>query len=194
MKELSTKSFDNELTKLLTDDQKTDLATITDKERQTKIDSTALKSLAKLQTAIEFQEGQRDEVYKILTAAAEKKILAESQQPDLLGLQLNGFDIDMDPYDLGLMQAMTELQASPGQPAKTMQEIVDERIKSKVDELRPVLNADQLEQYRAELKSKGPGLLGDALMSSGKIGVGSISTSAVVTPDRGNAPPPSDKQ
>ena len=195
MIELSPHSFDEELAKLLTDDQKSAFSAIADKERQSKIDSTALKSLAKLQGIIDFEEGQRDEVYKILTTSAEKKILNESQHPELNDLQLSAFDMDMDPYDLGLMQSMSGQATLPGQPTKTMKEIIEDRIEAKVNELRPVLNASQLEQYRAELKSKGLGIFGNAMMNCIKekeVGV-SFLPSSVEPPASGHVSPSRDK-
>jgi hypothetical protein len=170
---LSTKTLEDELAKSLTAEQQTALTAFREKDLQTKVDSAALKNLSQLQGIIEFEEGQRDEVYKILSAAAQEKLLKEEEEPDPTALFTEGMGIEMDPYDLGLQSAMTEAMedmVKPGadtdqkQIARSMREIIDQRINQKVEKLRPVLNDKQLEQYRAELKAKGAGIYGTALM------------------------------
>ena len=134
----------------------------------------SLKSLSKLQGIIEFEDGQRDEVYKILTKNAEATALAESKKPDMAKMFTDGMGIEIDPYDLGFQQAMndsitemgTEGEASPDQEqmAKKMREMIDKRIEEKITQLRPVLNDKQLALYREELKSKGMGVYGSTMM------------------------------
>ncbi len=48
--------------------------------------------------------------------------------------------------------------------AKNMRELIDKRIEEKINQLRPVLNDKQLARYREELKSKGMGIYGTAIM------------------------------
>lgn len=167
------KALEDQLTPSLTDDQKAALVDFKDREHRTKVDTAALKSLSKLQGVIRFEDGQRDEVYKILAQTAETGVLAESETPDMTTMFTEGMGIDMDPYGLGIQQAMTEsigdpsaMQESAGdqkQMAQKLREIIDKRIDAKVDLLRPVLNDKQLEQYRGELKSKGLGVYGTVL-------------------------------
>lgn len=170
---LSNKTLEDELAKSLTAEQQTALTAFKEKDLQTKVDSAALKNLSQLQGIIEFEEGQRDEVYKVLTAAAEEKLLKAEEKPDPTALFTEGMGIEMDPYDLGLQSAMSEAMedmVKPGantdqkQIARSMREIIDKRINDKVEKLRPVLNEKQLDQYRAELKAKGAGIYGTALM------------------------------
>jgi hypothetical protein len=170
---LSTKTMEDELAKSLTTEQQTAFTAFKEKDLQTKVDSAALKNLSQLQGIIEFEEGQRDEVYKILSAAAEEKLLKAEEKPDPTALFTEGMGIEMDPYDLGLQSAMSEAMEDLMKPgantdqkkiAQSMREIIDKRINDKVEKLRPVLNEKQLEQYRAELKAKGPGIYGTALM------------------------------
>jgi len=170
---LSDKAIDDQLAATLTDEQKTAFSAFKEKEIQTKVDSAALKSLSQLQGAIDFEEGQRDEVYKILSAEAEKRVLQEQEKPDPTAMFTEGMGIEMDPYGLGLQQAMTDAiteRAESGAAtdskatAQTMREIIDKRINEKVEQLRPVLNEKQLEQYSSELKTKGLGVFGTALM------------------------------
>ena len=171
---ISEKAIDDQLAAALTDEQKVAFNAFKEKEYQTKVDSSALKSLSKLQSVVDFEDGQRDEVYKILSEAAGEKVRREQEKPDPSAMFTEGMGFDMDPYDLGLQQAMTEsmteLTQSGGKmdskvAAKGMREIIDKRIDEKVEQLRPVLNEKQLEQYRSELKTKGLGVFGTALMS-----------------------------
>lgn len=170
---LSNKAIDDQLAATLTDEQKAAFNTFKEKEIQTKVDSAALKSLSQLQGVIDFEEGQRDEVYKILSTEAEKRILQEQEKPDPTAMFTEGMGIEMDPYGLGLQQAMTDAiteraksgeATDPKAATRTMREIIDNRINEKVEQLRPVLSEKQLEQYRSELKTKGLGVFGTALM------------------------------
>lgn len=170
---LSDKAIDDQLASTFTAEQKEAFGVFKEKEIQTKVDSAALKSLSQLQGVVDFEEGQRDEVYKILSAEAEKRILQEQEKPDAAAMFTEGMGIEMDPYGLGLQQAMSdafiEVSSSGTAPdqkaaAQSMREIIDKRINDKVEQLRPVLNEKQLEQYRSELKTKGLGVFGTALM------------------------------
>jgi hypothetical protein len=60
-------ALENQLASTLNSDQKAALTDLKDSDLHLKIDAMALKSLSKLQGAIDFEDGQRDEVYKILT-------------------------------------------------------------------------------------------------------------------------------
>ena len=170
---LTNKALEEQLAPSLTSDQKAALVDFKDREHRGKVDTAALKSLSKLQGVIQFEDGQRDEVYKLLTEGAEASVLAESETPDMTKMFTEGMGIEMDPYDLGIQQAMTEsmgdptaMQEAPGDQKKMVQklrEVIDKRIDAKVELLRPVLNDKQLEQYRTELKTKGLGVYGSVL-------------------------------
>lgn len=167
------KALEDQLTPSLTDDQKAALADFKDREHRSKVDTAALKSLSKLQGVIRFEDGQRDEVYKLLADSAETSVLAESETLDMANMFTEGMGIDMDPYGLGIQQAMTEAMGDPAamqegagnqkQMVQKLRETIDKRIDAKVELLRPVLNDKQLEQYRNELKSKGLGVYGTVL-------------------------------
>jgi hypothetical protein len=141
-----------------------------------------------MQGVIEFEGDQRDAVYKILNDAAAARIEKENGNPDSSALSLNGMGIDLDPYDLGLQDAMKEAalktrtsgdETDRKQMTKNFRTLIDQRIETKVDQMRPVLNDKQLDQYRAELKSKGSGILGGAMMDLGNGGSG---VSSIVIP------------
>lgn len=178
MASLSNKALDEQLSGSLTDDQKTALAGFNEHETQAKTDSAALKSLSLLQGAIDLEEGQRDAVYKILSDAAAARVQKESGNPSSSGMSVGGTDIDMDPYGLGIQDAMQQAFSDTGGDASgnppdrqkladKFRAIIDQRIEDQLDQLRPVLNDKQLEQYRAELKNKGAGIIGGALMGGG---------------------------
>lgn len=170
---LSEKALDQQLAASLSAEQKEELEAFKGRERSAKVDTAALKSLSKLQGIIQFEEGQRDEVYKILTAGAEAGVDAAEEKPDFTQMFTENMGIEMDPYDLGLTQVLGEVMGGsmnggiPGdqkEMAKNLRETFDKRIDEKVEKLRPVLNDKQLDAYRGELKSKGLGIYGQMLM------------------------------
>jgi hypothetical protein len=175
MKTTTPKAVQDQLAPSLTEEQKVALNDFTDREHRTKVDAAALKNLSKLQGVIEFREGQRDQVYEILAAAADESLKAREEKPDPTSFFTEGMGMDMDPYDLGLQSAMTEMMGDdPAALAKSggdqkkragqLREAFDKKIEAKVEALRPVLNEKQLEQYRTELKTKGLGMYGTMLM------------------------------
>jgi hypothetical protein len=169
-------ALENQLATTLTSDQQAALADFKDNDLHLKADAMALKSLSKLQGIIEFEDGQRDEVYKILTKNAEATTLAESKNADMAKVYTEDMGIDMDPYDLGLQQAITDFMTDMGkeqtttldksQIAQKIRDLVDKRIEEKVNQLQPVLNDKQLARYREELKSKGKPNLGPVFMGT----------------------------
>ncbi len=175
MKTLTPKAMQDQLATSLTEEQKVALKDFVDREHRTKVDAAALKSLSKLQGVIEFGEGQRDQIYEILAASADESLKAREEKPDPTSFFMEGMGMDMDPYDLGLQSAMTEMMgddpaefAKNGgdgkEMAKRLRETFDKKIDAKVEVLRPVLDEKQLEQYRQELKTKGLGMYGTMLM------------------------------
>jgi len=183
IKLLTNQALEEQLLTSLTAEQRTAFDEFKTRETQSRVDAAALKSLSQMQGVIEFEGNQRDAVYQILNDAAAARIKKEDESPDMISL--NGLGIDLDPYDLGLQDAMKEAslksrtswdEADRKQMAENFRALIDQRIDDKVDQMRPVLNENQLEQYRAELQSKGTGILGGAMMDleSGGSGVHSI--------------------
>ena len=181
IKSLSNKSLDEQLTGNLTEDQKTALAGFNEHETQAKTDSAALKSLSLLQGAVDLEEGQRDAVYKILSDAATARIQKESANPNSSGMSVDGTEIDMDPYGLGINDAMRQAFSDAGgnyeghppdrqKMADTFRTLINQQIDDQVNQLRPVLNDTQLAQYRAELENKGVGIVGRAFMGGTGLG------------------------
>ena len=173
-KTLNNKSLGEVLAPTLSPEQQVAMKDFTDKEHRVKVDNTALKNLSKIQSVIELEEGQRDQVYEILSASADASVRTQDENPDPSSLFMEGMGMDMDPYDLGLQQVMTESVGDPTElskqgadqkdMAKRLREAFDKRIEAKVEALKPVLNQKQLDQYRTELKTKGMGIYGPMLM------------------------------
>ncbi len=171
--DLSLKSLEEKLEGTLNDEQKVAFTAFRERDRQARVDSLALKRLSQIQGVIEFDEGQRDKVYEILAEGAAGTIDREQDKKDPSAIFTEGMGIDMDPYGLGIQDAMqeafgdtTNVGGAPDrkQMAAKLREVIDGRIEAKVEQLRPVLNERQLEQYRAELRNKGTGFLSSALM------------------------------
>ena len=180
-KSLTAKGIEDQLEPSLSAEQKSLLAEFKDKERKGKADAGALKSLSMMQGVVEFKEGQRDEVYKLLMEDAEARALAEEENPDPSKFFTEGMGIQMDPYDLGIQKAMTDAVGMNGskmgkesadqkEMAKRIRESIDQRIDERVEKLRPALDDQQLEQYRNELKTKGLGFYGSVLSGMEKAG------------------------
>ena len=173
---ITNEALENQLAPSLTSEQQAALADFKDSELHLKVDALALKSLSKLQGVIEFENGQRDEIYKMLTKNAEATIAAELKDPDMSKMITEGMGIEMDPYDLGLQKIMTDSMTDLGkkgesiegmpQIAEKMRDLLEKRIEEKIDALRSVLNEKQLARYREELKSKGMGIYQSAFMSA----------------------------
>jgi len=171
--QLTNEALASQLDGTLTPEQQTALADFKESEHRNEVDSLALKSLAKLQGIIQFEDGQRDEVYKLLSESAEESIKNASKNPDLSSMFTEGMGLEMDPYDLGIQQAMTEAMTDPSAKkgvlggnadfAKNIREVIDTRIEAKVEKLRPALNDRQLDAYRNELKTKGLGIYSTVL-------------------------------
>jgi hypothetical protein len=184
IKLLTNQALEEQLLTSLTSEQRTAFDEFRTRETQSRVDAAALKSLSQMQGVIQFEGDQRDAAYKILHDAAAARIEKENGNPDSSALSLDGMGIDLDPYDLGIQDAMKEAALNTGtsgdgtdgnQMAENFRAAIDQRIEAKVDQMRPVLNDKQLEQYRTELKNKGSGILGGAMMGLGNGGSGASS-------------------
>jgi hypothetical protein len=168
-KDLNAKALEDSLAASLTPEQQTAFTAFKEKEHQTKVDAAALKSLSKLQGVVDFEEGQRDEIYKLLSEGADADLRKKQEVNDPSAFFTESMGMDMDPYGLGLQEIMTEaaggfdkiaageVPADEKDMKQRMREAIDKRIEEKVELLRPALNETQLERYRQELKTKGLG-------------------------------------
>ncbi len=180
--QLNDAALEAQLDGTLSPEQETALTDFKTRERASKVDALALKSLSNLQGLIQFEAGQRDKVYEILSESAGETLDAQSKTPDVSSMFTEGMGIEMDPYGLGIQEAFTEsmggsvkFQNDPEKQqglAKTLREVINGRIDAKVEKLRPVLNDKQLENYRTGLQTKGLGVYGTVLETMEKSGGG----------------------
>lgn len=166
-----TDALDASIAEMLSAEQQAELGSFKQRERTRRADATALKSLSQLQGIFEFKEGQRDQVYEILTQSAEASMAESDPANQISEMFTEGLGVEMDPYGLGLQKLLTEsmkdsmLQNDEQAAMKKFREVIEKRIDEKVDELRPVLDEAQLERYRAELKAKGAGPYSSLMMA-----------------------------
>ena len=172
LKLASTSDIEEQLLPSLTPDQKVALDDFKAREHTRKVDAAALKSLSKFQGMFELDQSQQDQLFQVLTQDAESRISNESTTARLSGMFTEDMGMDMDPYDLGLQGALSDSMiqnAGSGkmdqkEAMKKFREVVEQRIEEKVELVRPVLNDQQLERYRTELKDKGMGVYGQMFM------------------------------
>lgn len=175
---IGTEALDSQLAALLNPEQQKAFDAYKTREKARQVDAKALKKLANLQGIFEFKEGQRDEVYRILSESAEASLAKPdpmSAYSDIFNGGGMGMNIDMDPYDLGIQGIfmdsaadLSRLQGDDKAMGKIFREKIDALIENKVNELKPVLDEAQLEKYRQELKTKGIGPYGSVLEHMGE--------------------------
>lgn len=167
---IGTGPLEESLASSLTPEQQGQLGDFKEREKARKIDARALKDLSRLQGIVDFKEGQRDEVYRILSVSAESSLDTVDPQASFAEMFSEGSGVEIDPYNLGLQKILGDSmipdngKQDPKESARKIREAVDLSIEDKVEKLRPVLDAAQLERYRAELKDKGLGVLSGMLM------------------------------
>lgn len=161
---------------LLTDEQKTGLEQFRERDQQSKADTLALKNLSQIQKAVDFQGGQRDQVYQILSEDARQRLSQTSKTDEMAGFMQESMGIEMDPYDLGVNTLMQDVMGISGENfdmesmkdgkrlAQNLREELNKRIDRKVELLRPALDERQLQQYRTELQTRGGGFVDQMIM------------------------------
>jgi hypothetical protein len=148
---------------LLTDEQKSGFDAIKAKERQSRIDSKALKDLGNLGTVLDLSQDQKDAVYGVFSELAAKREDAQ-KSTGMMSLFTEGMGVQIDD-ELGVSDLMQEhMGADGGRPPDVdfkefMAETLKKRTDERVDALRPVLNEQQLQQYRTHLETKAAGML-----------------------------------
>ena len=167
MKELSTlmkgDALDDATAALLNDEQRTGFDALKGKERQSRIDSKALKDLGSLGTVLDLSQDQKDAVYAVLSEQAAKQEDSKKSTA-MMGMFTEGMGIQIDD-EIGIQDILQEQMEShvDGPPAAGMMKTIEETIKKRTDErveaLRPVLNDQQLQQYRAHLETKAAGMM-----------------------------------
>lgn len=171
----SPEGLEEYLAGMLAPEQKGALAEFQQRDKQGKVDALALKNLSQIQKVVDFGDGQRDQVYQILSEAAERKLSEAPKTEKMMSFMHESMGIETDPYDLGVDTLMQSMMGDPEtmdvnalKDTKAMvQNLRDElarRIDQKVELLQPVLNEKQLEQYRTELRTRGGGFVDQMIM------------------------------
>ena len=155
---------------LLTDEQKDELAALQGREFDNRVESRALKGLAKL-GFLGLKSDQKDAVMDILYDQAEEQEKSGSAGGAMMSMITESLGIELDMEGLGLGSIrMIEEQIKGGNEnvdqndiMARMKESSQKQIDEKVEALEPVLDKDQLTRYRESLESKNGGILGGFL-------------------------------
>ena len=163
--------MDDTLADILTPEQEEEYDALKKRERDNKVEASALKNLAKL-SFLDMSQEQKDAAYDILYSQAETSADKKSPASAMMSVVTSGMGIELDVDDLGL-SGIADAQiggeprsTDPGDIMARMKENQARKLDEKVEALRPVLDEKQLEQYRQHLESKSSGLFGGVLGSS----------------------------
>lgn len=151
---------------LLSEDQMAGLEAMQERKKNSKIEARAMKDLAKLQQSLDLTEDQKQKVYDVLMADAEKSIEEQSDADYVTRAMMSSMGVEMDMGDMdmgGIMQLGGGEAGGIGENGvpdraaiiKQMKENRKKRIDAKVARLAPVLDETQQQQYRKNLESKG---------------------------------------
>jgi len=162
---LTDDGMDDMLAGILTPEQAEEHDALKKRERDNKIEASALKNLAKL-SFLDMSQEQKDAAYDILYSQAETSVDKKSPGSAMMSLVTSGMGIELDAEDLGV-SGLVDVQldgetnsTDPGDLMARMKESQARKVDEKVEALRPVLDEKQLEQYRNHLESKSSGLFG----------------------------------
>ncbi|NWK55097.1 hypothetical protein HW115_05715 [Verrucomicrobiaceae bacterium N1E253] len=146
----------------LSEEQIDKLEAFETRQKKNKTEGMAMKDLAKIQQALDLSEEQRDAVYGILVEDAAKNLENQSDTTVVMDGMMKSMGMEMDLGDMdfdGLMQL--DPAQNNGEPIDQssviakMKEDRTKKIDAKVERMAPVLNENQLKQYRSHLESKG---------------------------------------
>jgi len=164
--------LDAHLERILTAEQQQEYEAMKEKERVTKLDSKALKNMARVNEVVSLQPDQKEAVYDLLYEDAEKDLNSNNDTSAFMSVFTEGMGIEIDPDALGISGAIEmQMEAADGREVqdpqammKAMRESQQNRIDEKVERLSPVLDEQQLDQYRSHLEAKSSGFFGGMMM------------------------------
>ena len=163
--------IDDALADILTPEQQEELDAVKEREIANKVEAQALRELAKLSN-LDLTQEQKDAAYDILYKDAEASVGNETPATGIISMVTEGFGIELDADALGVATAFVpdtddivngEVETNPQAMMAKAQENMNKRIDDKVEAMRPVLNDNQLDQYRKDLELKSGGLFGGIL-------------------------------
>lgn len=186
MQQLDGKGLDELMAELLSPEQKEQWDENEVKKQHRLADSGALKELADLNSVIEVREDQRDAVYEHFY---QKRLAAEEDNSErgavsaVVGSITEGLGINVDTSsvfntDFSALAAETNTDGGGVDYAELMRRQREQQIESQVSELAPILDENQLDNYREHLESKGSLL--DGLIPTTDAGVGADVQSFVI--------------
>lgn len=167
--------IDEALADILTPEQQEELEAVKKREIANKVEAQALKELAKLSN-LDLTQEQKDAAYDILYKDAQASVGNETPATGIVSMITEGFGIELDSDTLGVATAMIpdigdiesgEVEQDPQAMMAKAQENMTKRIDDKVEAMRPVLNDNQLNQYRKDLELKSGGIFGGLLNGFG---------------------------
>lgn len=130
------------------------------RKHENKVESAALKNLAKLQQTLDLSDSQKDEIFGLYVENAKQKLDNQSDSSFVSEAMMSSMGVSMDLEEMGLesVMEMPEMTGGEMDQATMMQFMKDSRqkkIDQKVKKLSPILNENQLSQYRKSLENKG---------------------------------------
>jgi hypothetical protein len=172
---LNSDVIDDALADILTPEQQEELEAVEKREIANKVEAQALRALAKLSN-LDLSQAQKDAAYDILYKDAESSVGNESPATGIVSMITEGFGIELDSDALGVATAIIPsadviagggVEQDPQAMMNKAQETMNQRIDDKVEAMRPVLNDNQLDQYRKDLELKSGGIFGGLLNGFG---------------------------
>ena len=162
MSRFSESKLDDVMAEILSGDQMVTFDGVKAAEREKKVESRALKDLAKLNSVIDLRPEQKDAVYQVLYDDAGTKVdkAAESGSSIFGTMFGGGFGVEMDMDSIAMHDSVmvAGADAEGGSPEASMAAFRDaqqKRIDDQVNRLSSVLDETQLQNYRDHLESQG---------------------------------------
>lgn len=140
----------------LSDEQREGLEAMQVRQRETAVESRALKELSKIQGSLDLSDEQKDQVYTVLVDDAGAWLDNQSDGDFVAREMMSSMGMEMDFGDMD-MGAFAEMEG-PGDRREVMlrmREEVEQRREQKIERMRPILSGIQLERYRRSLESQG---------------------------------------
>ncbi|MEP4077885.1 hypothetical protein [Haloferula sp.] len=162
MSNVSEKKLDELMVDILTDDQQEVYEEVKTADREKKVESRALKDLAKINGIIDLRPEQKDSVYQVLYDDAGVKVdkAAESGMSVFGAMVGDSFGVSMDLDAAEMHDTAYLIDDETGDldrdgQIQAFRDARQKRVDEQVERLEPVLDEDQLSAYREHLESQG---------------------------------------
>lgn len=166
---LTGNGLDETLDGILDGEQKDLYDELKAQEFSNKVESIALKNYSKL-SYLSLRPEQKDAVMEILYDQAEAKAAKTSATDNAISTFTDGLGIDIDTSAMGLDSILESARSGeaitqdPQELMKLMQANAQMRIDQQVEALTPVLDEDQLSEYRTTLESRNQNPFGSIMV------------------------------